>query len=97
MPDSPDPAKQAQTRRDIIRAYKSIFATVTGKVVLEDLQHVFGWHRPTSAEANCQPTEVFRRESMKVPLYHIQQMLDCDLGPEADAQKPKQAKSGSPT
>lgn len=81
--------KQLLASRQLTMDYKQAFAGEAGGRVLADLKRVYGWHRPT-ADAGIPIEEVYRRECMKHPLYHIMAKVEAVLD---EPEKPKRARS----
>jgi hypothetical protein len=79
-------------RKAMIVAYGSVFAGSQGERVLADLERLFGFNRP-SAAAGMRSEDVWMREGMKQPFYHIRSRLELFKrgGKPADHKKPKRA------
>jgi hypothetical protein len=61
-------------RRQLSLDYAATFAGTRGEAVLNDLKRLFGFNKP-SAVAGMRNEDVWLREGMKLPLYHIQHQL----------------------
>ena len=90
-----DPSPDVSARQQLILDYKATFAGTRGARVLEDLQRVYGWDKPT-AGPGITLEEVYRRECMKHPVYHIRAMLASEVRPDPKKAKPSKATSSSP-
>lgn len=66
--------KQQQARRRLILAYKRCFTTESGKTVLADLKHQFGWDR-WEADNSDNAEVIARRCSAKGPIFHIEKQM----------------------
>ena len=66
-------------------AYRQVFGSETGKLVLEDLKQRFGWkgniERP-SAFMGARPEDVFLTEGLKEPVRHILAMIEQEASDE---------------
>jgi hypothetical protein len=81
-------AKQGeQERRQLVLDYKGTFAGERGQRVLNDLKRLFGHNKP-SAVPGMRNEDVWLREGMKMPIYHIESRLSMTFRKTA---KPKRA------
>lgn len=73
-----DNKERIQKLRETARAYRRVFASEDGAIILEDLRTRFGYGKP-SARPGMRNEEVWLAEGMKLPLLHIDQMLTDDF------------------
>ena len=80
----------SEARKQLCLDYAGCFAGTRGEKVLAHLKKMFGFSRP-SAIAGGRSEDVWLREGMKQPIYHIDRMLAlARIGGE----KPKPERSG---
>ena len=77
--------QQEAMRKQLSIDYKATFAGTRGQRVLDDLKRLFGFDKP-SASYGMKNEDVWLREGMKLPLYHIDRHL------KANFQKPDRRK-----
>lgn len=81
---------RALAQRQLIIDYKQVFAGTRGARVLQDLKDAYNFDRPTASSGTGR-TEVFRREAMKHPIYHILARVNAVLTEEDIKPKAKRA------
>lgn len=84
--------KRAGELRQLVKAYKSTFATAHGRLVLDDLKRKFGFERCEADSELTTDNIIARRTCMKAPIFHIERMRNHNL---SDTPKPKKARSGN--
>lgn len=78
---TPETAAAEQARKEklhadkqVVLAYKRVFATPSGQLVLDDLKKVFGWDR-WEAQDTHDESQIARRCAAKGPIFHIEKQL----------------------
>lgn len=83
--------EQAEAQRQQLALdYAATFVGSRGEKVLNDLKRLFGYEKP-SAIAGMRTEDVWLREGMKLPLYHIQRQIALA---KQGGRKAKPAKAG---
>jgi hypothetical protein len=84
--------KRKEQFRRLVKAYKGVFASENGRLVLADLKAAFGFERCEANSEALSDNQIARRVCMKAPIFHIERMRNYDL---REKPKPKRALAGS--
>lgn len=79
--DSPREVSQA----DVVLAYKQVFSTQEGSIVLHDLLRRFGFTRRTTFDP--EPARHAFNEGQRVVLVHMGRMIDADTAEVEELRK----------
>lgn len=97
QPPADEAQKRAESRDDLVRCYKRVFASEDGRRVLTDLFGRYGFDKNGVENDDFMPggdgLTLARRDGMKSPLRYVMKMRNVELKPLGA--EPRRAKAKS--